>query len=103
MAAVRVEYVGFVNTGLAREYSLVVQEGAGESKTFVLVIPNDAFTSRFARYQDGPDICSTMPPSRGARRRDCRLAAARRLLRPLARVDAVDLPRRSRSPGLGGI
>ncbi len=57
-AAVRVEYVGFVSTGLGREYSLVVgQEGTTESKTFVLVIADEAFTSRNARYQDGPDIC----------------------------------------------
>lgn len=55
--AVRLEYVGFVDTGHAREYSLVVQEGAAAAKTFVLVIPNDAFASRNARYQDGPDIC----------------------------------------------
>jgi hypothetical protein len=34
-----------------------VQEAAGLSKTFVLVIENAAFASGHARYQDGPDIC----------------------------------------------
>jgi hypothetical protein len=55
--AVRLEYVGFVDTGSAREYSLVVQEGSAEAKKFVLVIANGDFASRNARYQDGPDIC----------------------------------------------
>jgi hypothetical protein len=55
--AARIEYVGFVDTDLAREYSLVVQEAAAEAKTFVLVIAKEAFNSKNARYQDGPDIC----------------------------------------------
>jgi hypothetical protein len=55
--ALRVEYVGFVDTAAGREYSMTVQEGAGERRSFVLVIANEAFASRNARYQDGPDIC----------------------------------------------
>jgi hypothetical protein len=55
--AVRIEYVGFVDTDLTREYSLVVQEPAAEAKTFVLAIAKAAFNSKNARYQDGPDIC----------------------------------------------
>jgi hypothetical protein len=57
MTGVRVEYVGFVNTGLSREYSLRVQDGAALPKTFVLVITNAAFTAHHARFQDAPDIC----------------------------------------------
>jgi hypothetical protein len=55
--AVRLEYLGFVDTEQGREYSLVAQEGGGETKKFVLVIANEAFALRTARYQDGPDIC----------------------------------------------
>ena len=44
-------------TVVRREYSLVVQEAGAEAKPFVLVITNESFISRFARYQDGPDIC----------------------------------------------
>jgi hypothetical protein len=55
--ATRIEYLGFVSTGASRDYSLRVVEAAGESRTFVVAIPNEAFTSRHARFQDGPDIC----------------------------------------------
>jgi hypothetical protein len=54
---VRIEYVGFINTGLAREYSLQLKSLAGLPRTFVFVISHDAFAGRHARYQDGPDIC----------------------------------------------
>jgi len=53
----RLEYVGFVDTSVGREYSLRTQDGTGEPKAFVLVIENAAFASRTTRYQDGPDIC----------------------------------------------
>jgi hypothetical protein len=53
----RIEYVGFKDTGSSREYSLRVQQGANPSRTFVLAIVNEAFSSRTARLQDGPDIC----------------------------------------------
>jgi hypothetical protein len=53
----RLEYVGFVDSGVGREYSLVMQDGAGDPKTFTMVIANQAFAARSARYQDGPDIC----------------------------------------------
>ena len=53
----RLEYLGFFDTGAEREYSLAVQDGANDRRTFTMVIANRDFDSRAARYQDGPDIC----------------------------------------------
>ncbi|HET7294976.1 MAG TPA: hypothetical protein VFM88_21335 [Vicinamibacteria bacterium] len=57
MAEAHVEYVGFTATDSTREYSLRVRHPAGQTTDFTLVIRNEAFVSRRARYQDGPDIC----------------------------------------------
>jgi hypothetical protein len=48
--------MGFESTGAGREYTLRV-EGEGDPRVFVLVIPHDAFASKAARFQDGPDLC----------------------------------------------
>lgn len=53
-----VQYVGFEAKPLVREYTFSVREPAGEPREFTLTIPNEAFDSHRARYQDGPDICS---------------------------------------------
>lgn len=52
-----VQYVGFQSKPLSREYTFNVREGA-EQREFTLSIENAAFSSRRARYQDGPNICS---------------------------------------------
>ena len=52
-----VQYVGFQAKTLSREYTFNVREG-GEQRAFTLSIENEAFTSRRARVQDGPNICS---------------------------------------------
>jgi hypothetical protein len=57
MIQMRLEYVGFVDTGRAREYSLQVKSLTAPPRTFVFAISNDSFAGRHARYQDGPDIC----------------------------------------------
>ena len=51
-----VQYVDFRTTDLGREYTLRAL-GAAEPRLFVLLIPNEAFSSRAVRFQDGPDLC----------------------------------------------
>jgi hypothetical protein len=57
IAAAVVQYVGFQAKPLSREYTFNVREG-GEQREFTLSIENAAFTSKRARFQDGPNICS---------------------------------------------
>jgi hypothetical protein len=52
-----VRYLGFKPGQSTREYSFQVHE-AGAARDFTLNIANEAFVSKLARYQDGPDICS---------------------------------------------
>ena len=56
--AIHIQYVGFKTKSRLREYTFLVHEGQDEAREFKLTIPNAAFLSRRARYQDGPDICS---------------------------------------------
>lgn len=58
ITAINVAYVGFIAKPKVREYTFVVKEGAEKPREFQLSIPNEAFLSRRARYQDAPDICS---------------------------------------------
>ena len=53
-----VQYVGFEAKALVREYTFNVREAASDPREFTLTIPNEAFYSHRARYQDAPDICS---------------------------------------------
>ncbi len=53
-----VEYCGFEAKTLVREYTFRVREAAVEPREYTLTIPNEAFDSHRARYQDAPDICS---------------------------------------------
>ena len=55
---IQIQYVGFKAKSRLREYTFLVKEGADEGCQFKLTIANNAFLSRRARYQDGPDICS---------------------------------------------
>lgn len=56
--AVLIQYVGFKAKALVREYTFNVRAQADDPREFTLTIPNEAFHSRRARYQDAPDICS---------------------------------------------
>jgi len=53
-----IEYRGFTPRALVREYLFSVRESAMEPREYTLTIPNEAFHSRRARFQDAPDICS---------------------------------------------
>lgn len=57
MTGSHVEYVGFTPAGAAREYTLRVRQAGGDSRDFILAIPNEAFLSGRVRYQDAPEIC----------------------------------------------
>jgi len=56
MIGPQVEYVGFVTSAKAREYTLRVRRG-DEAVEVILAIPNEAFLSHRVRFQDGPEIC----------------------------------------------
>lgn len=53
-----VQYVGFTSNVSAREYTFSVHGARTEAREFKIAIPNEAFNTRRARFQDGPDICS---------------------------------------------
>lgn len=55
---VLVRYIGYTAGLVTREYAFGVREGSGEWREFTFTIPNEAFCSHRARYQDGPAICS---------------------------------------------
>jgi hypothetical protein len=55
---VLVQYTGFQSKPLVREYTFSVREAELEPREVTLTIPNEAFNSRRARFQDAPDICS---------------------------------------------
>jgi hypothetical protein len=52
------QYLGFETKGILREYVFSLRGLAGESSNYFVTIPNEAFSSHRARYQDGPAICS---------------------------------------------
>jgi hypothetical protein len=51
-----VQYVDVRTTVHGREYMLRAL-GPAEPRVFVLLIPEEAFSSRAIRFQDGPDLC----------------------------------------------
>lgn len=55
-AVARVEYLSFEAGEATREYRLHVHRGE-HSRIFTVAIPNEAFLSGRARYQDAPEIC----------------------------------------------
>lgn len=57
-SALRLEYLGFSNTGMSREFAFRIHPtGAGPFRNVIVVITDAAFSGGHARYQDGPDIC----------------------------------------------
>jgi hypothetical protein len=56
MASTLVEYLNFKAGEATREYRLLVRRGT-DSWGVTVAIPNEAFLSGRARYQDAPDIC----------------------------------------------
>jgi len=57
MSTAQVEYRGFRNNELTRDYMLCVRHADGHYDEFVVAIEQEAFVSRRARYQDGAEIC----------------------------------------------
>lgn len=53
-----IQYVGFRASCSGRVYTFSVREPGALPREFTLTIPNEAFASHRARYQDAPDICS---------------------------------------------
>jgi len=53
-----VQFVGFQSKPRARDYTFTVRERETEPREYTISIPNEAFESHRARYQDAPDICS---------------------------------------------
>jgi hypothetical protein len=54
--AASIRYMGFECTSAGRSYSLRV-DGGGDPRLFTVTIPNEAFESRKARFQDAPELC----------------------------------------------
>ena len=54
--AASIRYMGFECTAHGRSYHLRV-DGAGDPRLFTVTIPNEAFESRKARFQDAPELC----------------------------------------------
>jgi hypothetical protein len=52
-----IQYVGFEPKPMVRQYTFNVL-ASGESREYTLTILNEAFDTRRARFQDGPDICT---------------------------------------------
>ena len=52
-----IRYLGFECTSEGRRYSLRVDKGTAEPRLFTLRIPNEAFETRRARFQDAPEVC----------------------------------------------
>jgi hypothetical protein len=53
---VSIRYMGFECTSQGRAYRLRV-DGVGDPRLFTVTIPNVAFESRKARFQDAPELC----------------------------------------------
>jgi len=53
---VRLEYRGFRNTELRREFLVRARLGSAE-RDYVVAIPQAAFADRRVSLQDGPDVC----------------------------------------------
>lgn len=52
------QYVGFETKGALREYAFSLRGLGGESSSYFVTIPNEAFSAHRASYQDAPAICS---------------------------------------------
>jgi hypothetical protein len=54
------QYVGFENRGVMREYTFTLRGSGGASTEYFVTIANAAFVAHRVRYQDGPEICSLL-------------------------------------------
>src|SRR5437588_12961655 len=52
------QYLGFETKGALREYAFSLRGHGGESSSYFVTIPNEAFSAHRARYQDAPAIGS---------------------------------------------
>jgi len=52
------QYFEFETKGALREYAFSLRGLGGESSSYFVTIPKEAFSAQHARYQDAPAICS---------------------------------------------
>ncbi len=55
---ITLQYLGFETKGALREYAFSLRGLGEESPHYFVTIPNEAFSTHRARYQDAPAICS---------------------------------------------
>ena len=91
------QYLGFETKGALREYTFSLRGDGGESSSYFVTIPNEAFSAHRARFQDAPAICSIrlrrefaaqvdLPPSCTFSVTDAELAAYKEAHAPKARA-----------------
>jgi hypothetical protein len=88
-----VRYLGFRTTEHGREYDMRAKGAANESRLLVVLITHETFSARWARFQDGPGLCSEK--LRRELAADPDLCPDDRL--ELARHELVELPGRARA------
>ena len=54
---ITIRYLGFECTSEGRSYRLRVDRGADDPRLYTVTVPNEAFESRRARFQDAPELC----------------------------------------------
>jgi len=52
-----IRYLGFECTSEGRSYRLRVDAGLDTPRLYTVAIPNEAFATRRARFQDAPELC----------------------------------------------
>ncbi len=52
-----IRYLGFECTSEGRSYRLSVDAGSQDRRVYSVSIPNEAFETRRARFQDAPELC----------------------------------------------
>jgi len=52
-----IRYLGFECTSEGRSYRLRVDAGLETPRVYTVAIPNEAFATRRARFQDAPELC----------------------------------------------
>jgi hypothetical protein len=105
---VRLEYRGFRNTQVGREY-LVLARLLDDAREYVVAIEHAAFAARQVSFQDGPDICfqrmrrellgKVLLPLPALTITDVELAAYRTAHAPPARRSGAVLPQPAGSDG----
>ena len=54
---VTIRYLGFECTSEGRCYRMRVDRGAEDPRLYSVSVPNEAFESKRARFQDAPELC----------------------------------------------